>query len=189
MTKTILGSIIAVFVGLLTAEATGQAPSTLPDYAGQVMLIKNTLTAMNHANLTGNYTVLRDLGSDDFRRRHNAADLAKTFAAFRERKLDLSPVLVQEPQLTEYPGFDPNQRLRLVGFFPTRPQAVRFVLLFQQTQGAWVIDEVSLGIAPLESVTQALRPQQPAAPAITNNAVRTAQQPGQYAPQGGTYRR
>ena len=38
------------------------------------------LIAVNHGNLTGNYTVLRDLGSDRFRQQNDAARLAAVFA-------------------------------------------------------------------------------------------------------------
>ena len=138
-------------------DTTAQAPSALPDYSGQVMLIKNTLTAVNHGNLTGNYTVLRDLASERFRQRNTAGDLAVTFAELRRQKLDLSPILVIEPRLTERPATDQHHRLQLVGYVPTRPQAVRFALIFQQISGGWVIDEISVAVAPTESAVRTQR--------------------------------
>ena len=75
----------------------------LLDPAAQLMLIRNTITLINHGNLTGNYTVVRDLASEDFRRRNSAAELAATFANLRQQKLDLSPILVIDPQLAEPP--------------------------------------------------------------------------------------
>ena len=145
------------------ADATAGAPSDVPDSAGQVMLIRNTLTAVNHGNITGNYTVLRDLSSERFRRRNTAGDLATTFANLRKQKLDLSPILVIELQLTQRPVQDQYGRMQLVGFFPTRPQAVRFGLVFQKINRAWVIDEITVGTAPIESVvrTQHLPPVPP----------------------------
>lgn len=147
-------------------DTAAQAPVALPDYPGQVMLIKNTLTAVNHGNLTGNYTVLRDLASERFRRRNTAADLATTFAKLRQQKLDLSPILVTEPRLTERPATDQQHRLQLVGYVPTRPQAVRFALIFQQINGGWVIDEISVAVAPTESVVRTQRIPQ-SAPGVT----------------------
>ena len=145
---------------LPAADATAQDSGTVPDYPGQVMLITNTLTAVNHGNITGNYTVLRDLASDRFRRQNTAGDLAKTFANLRRQARDLSPILLTKPQLTQRPAQDQYDRMQLVGYFPTRPQAVRFALVFQKINGAWVIDEITVGVAPIESAigTQHERP-------------------------------
>ena len=41
-------------------HASAQAPSVASDRSLQVMLIRNALAAVNHGNITGNYTVLRD---------------------------------------------------------------------------------------------------------------------------------
>ena len=38
-----------------------------------MILIRSTLLAANHANLTGNYTVLRELGTPDFQQTNNSA--------------------------------------------------------------------------------------------------------------------
>ena len=169
-------------------DAAAQAPFALPDYPGQVMLIKNTLTAVNHGNLTGNYTVLRDLASEQFRRRNTAGDLAATFASLRQQKLDLSPILVTEPRLTERPATDPQRRLQLVGYVPTRPQAVRFALIFQQINGSWAIDEISVAVAPIESVAGPQRTPQLPQYAPPAQQPRTAQEPNTYARQGVSYR-
>src|SRR5437870_3771185 len=59
--------------------AQAQAPPRGPQLDIQTMLVKNALTAANHANITGNYTVLRDLGTSAFRQRNSAAQLAATF--------------------------------------------------------------------------------------------------------------
>lgn len=131
----------------------------LPDRPAQVMLIRNTIAAVNHGTITGNYTVLRDLGSDRFRQKNTSGDLAATFAAFKKQQLDLSPTLVIDPQLTQPVGTDENGRLHLVGFFPTRPQSVTFQLTFQPVGGSWTIHEVSLGVTPFESLAQYSSPQ------------------------------
>ena len=136
------------------ASAAAQGPAAVPDYPGQLMLIRNTLTAVNHGNITGNYTVLRDLASDRFRRRNTAGDLATTFTNLRKQTRDMSPILVTEPRLTQRPVQDQYDRMQLVGYFPTRPQAVRFGLIFQKINGAWVIDEITVGVVPIESVAR-----------------------------------
>jgi hypothetical protein len=150
---------------VLCTAARGQAPSAAPDGAVQLMLIRNTLTLVNHGNLTGNYTVLRDLASEQFRQRNTAGDLAATFANLRQQKLDLSPVLVTEPQLAEPPREIAPGRLQMVGQFATRPQAVQFALVFQRVAAGWMIDEISLRVAPAETRLPPAQPQSPAPPA------------------------
>ncbi|MGX4769414.1 hypothetical protein ACWAUC_06350 [Bradyrhizobium guangdongense] len=61
------------------------------DRNGVLMLIRSTLLALDHANKTGNYTVLRDLGAPGFQV-NTAAKLAENFAKQRGEKLDLSGV-------------------------------------------------------------------------------------------------
>src|SRR5215471_12875682 len=143
--------VLAFFVVVvLTCESLGQSQPPPLDLAAQVMLIRNTITLINHGNLTGNYTVVRDLASEDFRRRNSAAELAATFANLRQQKFDLSPILVIDPQLAEPPREIAPGRLQMIGHFPTRPQAVQFALVFQRVGAGWMIDEVSLRVAPAE---------------------------------------
>ena len=166
----------------LVVDTSAQAPRVarntaakdVPDYAGQVMLIRNTLTAVNHGNITGNYTVLRDLSSERFRQRNKASDLATTFVNLRKQKLDLSPILVIEPQITQRPAQDQYGRMQLVGYVPTKPQAVRFGLVFQKINRAWVIDEITLGVVPIESVVRT-QPSPPSPPRY--QSPRTAARP------------
>ena len=135
---------------VLACESRGQSQPPPLDLAAQVMLIRNTITLINHGNLSGNYTVVRDLASEDFRRRNSAAELAATFANIRQQKLDLSPILVIDPQLAEPPREIAPGRLQMIGQFPTRPQAVQFALVFQRVAAGWMIDEISLRVAPAE---------------------------------------
>lgn len=151
--QSILGIITLALTMLAAVISTGQAQTQPPilDAAAQLMLVRNTIALVNHGNLTGNYTVLRDLASDNFRQRNTASDLAATFANLRQQKLDLSPILVIEPQYAEPPREIAPGHLLLVGQFSTRPQAVQFALVFQRVGAGWMIDEVSLRVAPAET--------------------------------------
>ena len=171
---------LLLVISLVPTIARGQESPPVPDNAVQLMLIRNALTLVNHGNLTGNYTVLRDLASDRFRQRNTAADLAATFANLRQQKLDLSPVLVIQPQLTQPPAIAEG-RLTLVGQFPTRPQGVQFALAFQPVGGGWMIDEVSLRISPNEPPAS-IYPAAAANPSPSAPAYRTAQRPATSAP-------
>src|SRR5262245_3811536 len=126
------------FLAALSLLTLAQPPPPL-DAPTQLMLIRNTLALVNHGTLTGHYTVLRDLASENFRHRNTASDLAATFANLRQQKTDLSPILVIEPQFLEPPRAIGPGRLQLIGQFPTHPQAVQFALVFQHIPTGWTI--------------------------------------------------
>ncbi|MEO1995098.1 MAG: hypothetical protein ABGZ17_07470, partial [Planctomycetaceae bacterium] len=61
--------LVAILICCLTAtSASAQLKLTVPPREVQVMLIRNCLASVNHASITGNFTVLRDLGSEKFKR-------------------------------------------------------------------------------------------------------------------------
>src|SRR3954468_15777593 len=80
------------------AQPASSAPATQPapqqpiqiDRNGVLILIRSTLLALDHANRTGNYTVLRDLGAPGFQAGNTAARLSEIFASLRSQNLDLS---------------------------------------------------------------------------------------------------
>lgn len=126
----------------------GQQPAAKPaniDRNGVLMLIRSTLLALDHANKTGNYTVLRDLGAPGFQV-NTAAKLAEIFAKQRGEKLDLSGVAVIDPQLSLLPQIEPNGLLHMAGFFPSVPSQVNFELLFAPVDGQWRVFGVSLSV-------------------------------------------
>jgi hypothetical protein len=129
----------------------GAAAHPDPNLAVFEAMVKNALAAVNQANLTGNYTVLRDLGSDEFRRRNSAADLAGTFAGHRQKHYDLSPTLCAAPRFSRPPAVTAAGRLELVGLFETRPEAVHFAVAYQKSAAGWALDAVSVGMAPVEA--------------------------------------
>ncbi len=108
-----------------------------PDAAKLRILIYNSLIALNQANLTGNYTVLRDLGSSHFKAGNSAAYLGELFADLRRRKVDLAPIVVFEPKLIKQPEVNEQGLLRLTGFFDTAPEQVAFDLVFIAEDGDW----------------------------------------------------
>jgi hypothetical protein len=122
-------------------------------------LIRSTLLALNDANRTGNYTVLRDLASPDFQARNSAADLSENFSDLRRRHFDLFSVALAAPQLSAAPALDNDGMLRLTGIFPTRPSQINFDLLFQNTSGQWRLFGISVATPQI-----AARPEPPKAP-------------------------
>jgi hypothetical protein len=129
------------------APAQPQAPEPVQiDRNGVLILVRSTLLALDHANRTGNYTVLRDLGAPGFQAGNNAARLAEVFANLRAQNLDLSGVAVLEPQLTVLPQRTANGFMRMAGFFPSVPLQVNFDLLFAPVDGRWRLFGISLNL-------------------------------------------
>lgn len=107
-------------------------------------LLRGTLAAVNQANLTGNYSVLRDLGAPAFREGYNAAELADRFRPWRENALDFAAILLLDAKLSQPPAIDQNGALRLAGYFPTAPLRIGFDLGFQPVAGNWRLATISV---------------------------------------------
>lgn len=121
--------------------------NAVPSPVAQLILIRDALTAFNHANVTGNYSVLRALGSANFRAANSADRLTQLFAPFRTNSVNLSPTLYLNPALSR-PPFIENGRLRLVGSFPSQPMAVNFDLIFEPSEQQWKLFGVAVSLAP-----------------------------------------
>lgn len=162
----------AAVMAALASAGHAQAPSSAPkpaqiDRNGVMMLVRSTLLALDHANKTGNYTVLRDLGSPGFQS-NSAARLGEIFAKLRNENLDLSGVAVIDPQLNMLPQIEANGMMRMAGFFPSVPAQVNFDLAFAPVNGQWRLFGLSVSIgqsapaAPEPPAAQASRPPAPA---------------------------
>lgn len=147
----------------------GSAASLKVPHPNQLLiLIRSTLLAANQANLTGNYSVLRDLGTPDFQQTNSAARLAEIFRDLRSRNIDIDPIAVLDAKLVQQPSIDPNGRLRLSGYFPSRPEQVNFDLAFQMMGGRWRLYGIALNTTRNEqpvAATGAKGQPQPPAPA------------------------
>ncbi|MET3581189.1 hypothetical protein ABID19_004235 [Mesorhizobium robiniae] len=136
------------------------------DRNGVLILTRSALLALDQANKTGNYTVLRDLGSPNFQA-NSAAQLGDIFASQRKQALDFGAVAVLEPQLTLLPQIEPNGMLHLAGFFPSMPLQVNFELLFEPVNRQWKIYGLSVNLTPggpQAPDTQAVDQPKPAGP-------------------------
>jgi len=127
-----------------TKPPPGPKPADI-DKNGVLILIRSTLLALDQANKTGNYTVLRDLGAPGFQG-NTAAQLAEIFAAQRKDNLDLSGVAVLEPQLSLLPQIEANGMMHMAGFFPSVPTQIRFEVLYAPVQGQWKLFGLSVSL-------------------------------------------
>ncbi len=145
---------------LLAAAAAGPAPAqaprpaasvnAIPDQAGLARIVWSMMAAVDHANKTGNYNVLRSLGSPDFQATNSATALSRVFASLREQGINLSDTLSIEPAYEFAPALE-GEMLRLRGAFRMRPQAVQFDLLFQWNQG-WMLQGIAVRAVPYSSL-------------------------------------
>jgi hypothetical protein len=140
---------LALLVAGISSGAAQQPPRpALPDAYKMNMMIRNTIIALNQANMTGNYSVLRDLAAPDFQRSNNQVRLAQIFAELRAKSFDLSPVFFISPLLVRDPIIDPNGYLHLSGYFPSRPRQVTFDMMFQFVEGQWQVLGLAIDTRP-----------------------------------------
>ena len=148
---------LAIAMAIPSPARAASPALSVPDDVQLLLMIKTTLIAFNQANITGNYTVLRDLAAPDFQMRNTPARLGEIFQSERSKNFDLSPVVLLRPELVRRPVIDQQGRLHIEGVFPSRPQMVHFVLVFQNVMATWRM--VAIGVSTFApQAPQASRP-------------------------------
>jgi hypothetical protein len=144
-----LALLLAIPVGDTAAQKRDKPQAAKPadiDRNGVLILVRTAMLALDQANKTGNYTVLRDLGAPAFQK-NSAAQLGEIFASQRQQELDLGGVAVLEPQLTLLPQIEPSGFLHMAGFFPSVPMQVNFELLFAPVERQWKLFGISVNLS------------------------------------------
>lgn len=116
----------------------------VPTAPAVLAMVRSTLIAVDQGNKTGNYTVVRDLGSPDFRDANTPAKLGLVFANLTEQRVDMLPVLVVEPLYREAPRLTARRMLYVAGTFNIQPRRISFELLFDVWKGEWRLYGVSI---------------------------------------------
>jgi hypothetical protein len=145
----------AACLAAAAAPAAGQAPvpapaanqAGVPDPIVINKLVWSAMAALDQANQTGNYSVLRDLGAPSFQTNNSAATLGGIFQALRAQQVDLGYTLMVAPTFQFPPAIVQGGLLRVRGTFPLRPAAIGFDLLFQNLSGQWRI--FGIAVAPI----------------------------------------
>lgn len=150
------------------APARQAAPSVaLPSPLVTTQLIASMLTAVDHANKTGNYTVLLALGSPGFQSANNPARLGAAFSDFRTRQIDLAEVLILSPTFEIPPTMVQPNLMRMRGLFQLTQGQFGFDMQFRFDRG-WRLDSIYLrppgASAPAARTAPAPKPQTPAIP-------------------------
>lgn len=121
----------------------------MPDDQQLVVLITNTLLALNQANMTGNYSVFRELGAPGFQLGNSVGKLSDIFSKLRHRDFDLGPIVLLQPTLVRKPSISAGGMLRVSGFFPTAPERLNFDLLYQNIDHRWLLFGIAANTTPL----------------------------------------
>jgi hypothetical protein len=129
------------------------------------VMIKDAIIALNQANRTGNYSVLRDMGTPVFRENFDQTALAAVFANLRARKIDMSPAFFLSPNLTKQPELNKDSELALTGFFPTQPLQIQFDLRYMQLDGKWRLAGIGVDATPAPQAQASAAASQAQAPA------------------------
>lgn len=167
---TLVSAIAVLFLLAALAAAVAQSgnpPTAAPAKAETppvpppevlVILVRSTLIALHHANATGNYTVLRDLAAPGFQAANSAAQLGQIFANLRAQRVDLAPVVLVTPELTQTPEIGKDGMLKLVGVIPAQPQRIAFQLAFQPVGGFWRPFGIAIDLIAAEKDKSAEKP-------------------------------
>lgn len=154
----------AISVALASVALAQQAePPAPPDRFETARLVWTTLIAVDQANQTGNYSVLRDLAAPGFRQVNDPARLAAIFAKVREQQLGLGQVVLATPVYAEPPKVMESGLYQVKGSFPGRPAGISFEMLFQYAEGGWRLFGIGVGaLAAADPPDKAGAPPRPA---------------------------
>ena len=133
-----------------------QPPASIRPTPSQLELSKmiwSTIAAVDHANRSGNYSVLRDISSQGFQIANTAARLSEIFAGLRNSQIDLSNALLVPPTYMEAPRLLREDIFQVRGIFQLRPISLGFDFTYQWEQGQWKL--YGIDIRPAEMVQQA----------------------------------
>lgn len=129
------------------AQPTLQPPPSVRPTPSQLELSKllwSTMAAVDHANQSGNYSVLRDISAQNFQINFNPARLTEIFAGIRGLNIDLSTALLVPPTYYEAPQMISNDVFRVRGIFQLRPISIGFDVYYQWEQGRWKLFGIDL---------------------------------------------
>jgi hypothetical protein len=142
----------------------------VPSPKNLFIMIRTTLVALYQANVTNNYSVLRDLGAPSFQQANSVERLSAAFTDLRTRGGDIAPVVLALPTLSRPAAIDENGMLRLTGTFDTQPNELAFDLAFQAVDGLWRLDGIAVQFrtrvpAPAKATDDTAKKSQPEKPA------------------------
>ena len=107
-------------------------------------MIWSTMAMVDHANRSGNYSVLRDTSATGFQIQNDPSRLAEIFAQIRTNRVDVGNALIVAPTYTAAPTLLQADVFQVKGYFALRPTPIFFDLYFQWEQGRWKLFGISI---------------------------------------------
>lgn len=132
-------------VPAVTTPAAPRRDLPMPPDAIKGLLIQNALIGLNQANLANDYGVLLKNAAPSFQKVNTAPGLSNQFQGFRDAKIDLSPLVLLNPELTRQPTMTGNV-LHLVGMLPSAPMRTDFDLLFEWDGARFRLAGLAVGL-------------------------------------------
>ena len=136
-------------------EGNQQQNSNIPSPEFLLALVRSTMIAIDNGMTTGNFTVLRDLGTPRFSSQNSPTTLGVAFKNLMDKGIRFKATAITTPTLTVSPFINQNNALVLEGKFPTRPLEINFAMSFQVYQGGWRLATLNVGTsqAPADAET------------------------------------
>jgi len=154
LSAALLGAIVPAIAQTPPAPAPRVSGQPVPSELELAKLVWSTMAMVDHANRSGNYSVLRDTSATGFQVQNDPARLAEIFQPIRALRVDLSNALVVEPRYTDGPRLLQPDVFQIKGYFPLRPTAIFFDLYFQWEQGRWKLFGISIQPGTMAPVGQ-----------------------------------
>lgn len=151
-----IGIVALLLAGLLTGapalavgETTTSAPSAeppreIPFGPVEAMLLRSTLIAINQANLTVDYAIVRHMLAPDLAKTYPGPQIAVLLKPWRDRRRDFGFVAIADPELDTSPTIDGQGVLRMQGSVPTPSFRLAFDLSFRKVAGRWMLSVLTL---------------------------------------------
>jgi hypothetical protein len=142
-------ALLGVFApGVAAAQAQPMRPPVssqpVPGELELAKMIWSTMAMVDHANRSGNYSVLRDTSATGFQIQNDPSRLAEIFAQIRASRVDVGNALIVAPTYTAAPTLLQADVFRVQGYFALRPTPIFFDLYFQWEQGRWKLFGISI---------------------------------------------
>ncbi|MBQ0759118.1 MAG: hypothetical protein KKF24_10485 [Gammaproteobacteria bacterium] len=128
------------------------------DSAEGARILWSTFLAIEHANDTLNYSVLREIAAPEFQRKNTLDDVAVLFSGLQKSGVDLSRALLLQPEYEIAPQVGATGLLRMRGKFSIPPEVVNFDLLYQMIYGEWRLLGVAVATGMEEAKIEKRRP-------------------------------
>jgi hypothetical protein len=135
------------------ADAPGlDSTANLPDTTAAKQMVNNTMLNFKNAVNSGDFEPFyRTQLSDRWKKEITPEKLKATFAAFIDKKIDLSPIFFVEPVMDAPPAVGANGLLILKGGYPVTEENVNVTYeLAYSREAKWALSGINVKIRPLD---------------------------------------